>query len=114
MSLYIGSIVVNVTDIQRGIKFWTTALGYEVKKVDHDFALLTDPNREWANLSLQLTEQPKEGLNRLHLDLYSDDQTAEVERLEALGAKRVPWTYEPDADFIVMADLDGNEFCVIR
>src|SRR5690606_37578927 len=50
---------------------------------------------------------------RHHLDLYAYDQAAEVTRLETLGAKRVAWRYEADADYVVMSDPDGNYFCVI-
>lgn len=114
MSIYIGSTVINVTDVERAIKFWTAALGYVVRGSDPTFAVLTDPHRRWSNLSLQLTSQPKQGLNRIHLDLYSDDQQAEVERLIELGATRIPWNYAPKADYIVLADPDGNEFCVIN
>lgn len=115
MPLYIGSIVVNVTDLKRGIAFWTQALGYRLRREDVDFALLVNPDRRWAGLSLQLTDRPKAGLNRLHLDLYTDQQAAEVARLEGLGARRVvPWPYDPDSDFVVMADPDGNEFCVVQ
>jgi catechol 2,3-dioxygenase-like lactoylglutathione lyase family enzyme len=114
MSLYIGSTVVNVTDMKKGIAFWTEALGYKVRSEDDTFAVLTDPDRSWSNLSLQLTDKPKQDLNRLHLDLYTNQQQAEVARLEELGANCIPWTYPPDADFVVMTDPDGNEFCVIQ
>jgi hypothetical protein len=51
---------------------------------------------------------------RIHLDLYADDQDAEVERLVSLGAQRVDWDlYPADPDFVVLADPDGNRFCVI-
>src|SRR5437016_9497849 len=79
-----------------------------------DFVVLTDPRRRWANLSLQVSDEPKRGRNRLHLDLYTQDQEAEVARLEALGATRLPWRYDPGDDFVVLADPDGNEFCVIQ
>ena len=117
MTLYIGSTVINTSDLDRGIAFWTATLGYVLRDHDGDptFAVLTDPNRSWSNLSLQRTSEPKRGLNRLHLDLYSSDREAEVARLEGLGATRVvPWPYEDDHDHIVMADPDGNEFCVIQ
>lgn len=113
MSLYIGSIVINVADVPRAIQFWTAALGYIVRDGDETFTVLTDPGRRWANLSVRAKESPKAGRNRLHLDLYSDNQPAEVARLEALGAVRLPWDYPPGADYVVMADPDGNEFCVI-
>jgi Glyoxalase-like domain len=62
---------------------------------------------------LQRSEAPKIGRNRLHLGLYAQDQLAEVAGLEALGATRLPWEFPPDAAYLVMADPDGNEFCVI-
>jgi catechol 2,3-dioxygenase-like lactoylglutathione lyase family enzyme len=121
MSLYIGSIVVKVADLPRAVAFWTGALGYVVRGRSHavvdpqaDFVVLTDPRRRWANLSLQRTPEPKQGRNRLHLDLYTQDQETEVARLEALGASRLPWSYDPGDDFVVLADPDGNEFCVIQ
>lgn len=121
MSLYMGSIVVKVADLPRAAAFWAGALGYVVRGrsdavVDPgtDFVVLTDPRRRWANLSLQLSPEPKQGRNRLHLDLYTGGQEAEVARLLALGATRLPWHYDPGDDFVVLADPDGNEFCVIQ
>ncbi len=64
-------------------------------------------------LSLQLTESPKSGVNRLHLDLYSGKQAADVDRLLALGAGRPDWDYPSNADFVVLTDPAGSEFCVI-
>ena len=69
MSLYMGSTVINVIDLKKGLAFWTQALGYKVRWEMADFAVLYDPERRWSDLSLQLTNQPKAGLNRLHLDL---------------------------------------------
>jgi catechol 2,3-dioxygenase-like lactoylglutathione lyase family enzyme len=114
MGLYIGSTVINTANMEESIAFWTAALGYVVRSSDPTFAVLTDPNRRWSNLSLQLSAEPKRGRNRLHLDLYTTDQDGEVARLAGLGATRIPWDYPEDPDFVVMADFDGNEFCVIR
>jgi len=114
MQLYIGSTVINTTDVERAIAFWTAALNYVVRDSDPTFAVLTDPRRRWSNVSLQLAEEPKRGRNRLHLDLYAHDQRTEVARLEGLGATRVHWEYREYADYVVMADPDGNEFCVIQ
>jgi len=115
MKMYVGSTVINTTDVDREIAFWTAALGYVVRDADETFAVLTDPNRRWSNVSLQRTDEPKRGLNRVHLDLYTSDREGEVARLEGLGATRVlPWEYAGDHDHIVMADPDGNEFCVIQ
>jgi catechol 2,3-dioxygenase-like lactoylglutathione lyase family enzyme len=113
MTLYVGSTVLNVADLHRATAFWTAALGYVVRDASPTFVVLTDPRRRWSNVSLQRSDAPKDGRNRLHLDLYTTNQRAEVARLESLGATRLPWTYPPDADYIVLADPDGNEFCVI-
>lgn len=68
-------------------------------------------------LALGLSETPVQEHPRIHLDLYAGDaadQAAEVERLVSLGARRVEWDlYPDDADFVVLADPEGNRFCVI-
>jgi hypothetical protein len=46
--------------------------------------------------------------------LFTEDQTGEVERLLNLGATLVDWNYEPHADYVVLADPDGNTFCVVQ
>ena len=48
------------------------------------------------------------------MDLFADDMKAEAQRLIALGATPKPWTYPPDADYIVLEDPDGNPFCVVQ
>lgn len=113
--MFIGSTVINTPNVAGAIDFWTAALGYVVRSADPTFAVLTDPRRRWSNLSLQLSDEPKRGFNRLHLDLYTRDRDGEVARLEGLGATRVvPWEYREGHDHIVMAAPDGNEFCVIQ
>ena len=64
-------------------------------------------------LFLRVPER-KEAKNRLHLDLRPEDRDAEVARLEGLGARRVDVGQGPDVTWVVMADPDGNEFCVLR
>jgi predicted enzyme related to lactoylglutathione lyase len=108
----------NVADLERGIAFWKQALGYVLRDPDgdlHTFAVLCPPGRDWPNVSLQLSSTPKSGLNRVHLDLYADDAVSEAARLQQLGATLVEsWPYADDADYVVMADPDGNEFCVVQ
>ena len=52
--------------------------------------------------------------NRFHLDLRPDDRDAEVARLEAMGATRVDIGQGDDKSWVVLADIEGNEFCVLR
>lgn len=111
--LKIGSIVWGVTDIKKEADFWKAALDYEITYQSIDFAILKPKEgREGLQMSLKLITSPH--ARRHHMDLFSDDQKAEVERLLALGATRKEWNYEPDADYIVLEDPDGNPFCVVQ
>ncbi len=104
--LRIGSIVWNATDNTRAAAFWSQALGYQQDK-NPDF--LYDGSGDGVRLHLDQTD-------RTHLDLWTDseeEREAEVERLITLGATRVDWTYPDGADFVVLADTEGNLFCVI-
>ncbi len=113
--LRLGSVVLNVPDMAHAIEFWSAALSYRPRDAElrNDFVVLVPACGDGPALSLQLTESPKSGVNRLHLDLYSGKQAADVDRLLALGAGRPDWDYPPNADFVVLTDPAGNEFCVI-
>ena len=117
--LQIGTIVVGVTDVRRAVDFWTQALGYVARnEVNDDFVILQPADgATGAALALDRSESPLQEHPRIHLDLYAGDaadQAAEVERLIALGAERVDWDLYPEApDFVVLADTEGNRFCVI-
>lgn len=113
----IGSIVLRVDDIKRQKAFWMAALDYaprdEVTE-DDDFVLLRPKDGVGPNLSLDQMRSEVHIPPRLHLDLYTDDQAGEVQRLLALGATEVHWNKRPpDADYIILADPEGNRFCVI-
>lgn len=111
----IGSIVLRVDDLERQVAFWEAALGYVRREGDSDdFVLLRPPDGVGPNLSLDAVRSTLQVPPRLHLDLYADDQAAEVERLLALGATEVHWDKRPpDADYVILADPEGNRFCVV-
>ena len=113
--LRLGSIVIRVDDLARQVEFWEAALGYVRRPDDSDdFALLRPRTGDGPNVSLDAVKSSVQVPPRIHLDLYADDQTAEVERLKALGATEVHWDKMPeDADYVIMADPEGNRFCVI-
>lgn len=114
--LRIGSVVVNVGDVPAATAFWTQALGYEPRyEPEPDWVILQARDGSGPNLSLNLGETRPAAVPHIHLDLYADDQAAEVERLLALGARRVEgWPYPDEAyDYVVLEDPDGNRFCVI-
>lgn len=114
--LYLATVVVNVQDMERAVRFWSAALGYRQREEawDPEFMMLVDPEGRRLPVSLQLTDQQPQQPVRVHVDLYTREQHRHVERLVALGAARVEnWPYPDGADFIVLRDPDGNEFCVI-
>jgi hypothetical protein len=113
--LWIGSIVIRVNDVATERDFWAAALDYEPRHTDDDtFALLRPRNGKGPNVSLDQVRTTPTNPRRIHLDLYAEDQAAEVERLKGLGATQIHWDEQPaDSDYVIMADPEGNRFCVI-
>jgi catechol 2,3-dioxygenase-like lactoylglutathione lyase family enzyme len=116
--LNIGAVVLGVDDVRRAVEFWSRALNYEPQVTRDGWAELGPAGGgPGALLALQLSETPAREKPRMHLDLFAADaadQAAEVERLMALGATEADWDdYPADADFVVLADPEGNRFCVI-
>ncbi len=114
--LRIGSVVVNVSDVPAATAFWSKALGYEPRyEPEPDWVILQAPDGRGPNLSLNLGQTRPADVPHVHLDLYADDQAAEVGRLLGLGARRVEdWPYPDEPyDYVVLEDPDGNRFCVI-
>ena len=111
----IGSIVIRVDDLQRQSEFWAAALDYVPREeASDDFVLLRPKDGIGPNVSLDMVRSTVQIPPRTHLDLYADDQAAEVARLIALGATEVHWDKRPqDADYVILADPEGNRFCVI-
>jgi len=111
----VGSIVIRVDDLERQAEFWQQALDYERRADDSDdFALLFPRDGRGPNLSLDQVHSSVQVPPRIHLDLYAEDQAAEVQRLLDLGATQVHWDKQPaDADYVILADPEGNRFCVV-
>jgi catechol 2,3-dioxygenase-like lactoylglutathione lyase family enzyme len=118
--LTVGVVALGVGDVERAAAFWTRALGYEVRRdgFGGSATVLVPPeDRPGTRIALQRSETPPQERPRLHLDLHvasAAEQAAEVDRLVALGAEPVDWRdYPEDPDFVVLADPDGNRFCVV-
>jgi predicted enzyme related to lactoylglutathione lyase len=110
----IGSIVIRVDDLQRQTEFWSAALDYLPRQMDDDFVLLRAKDGIGPNVSLDQVRSTVQVPPRIHLDLYTDDQAGEVRRLIGLGATEVQWDKRPpDADYVILADPEGNRFCVV-
>jgi catechol 2,3-dioxygenase-like lactoylglutathione lyase family enzyme len=111
----IGSIVIRVDDLQRQLDFWTAALDYVPRQPpEEDFVVLEPRDGPGPNVSLDRVPAQVQIPPRIHLDLYSEQQTRDVDRLLRLGATRVEWSKRPaDADYVILADPEGNRFCVV-
>jgi catechol 2,3-dioxygenase-like lactoylglutathione lyase family enzyme len=117
--LSFGVVVLGVTDVPRAAEFWTAALGYELREDGFGgwATVLVPPGGSGTAIALQRSQTPPEDYPRLHLDLHVADvaeQESEAARLISLGAERVDWDrYPDDPDFVVLADPDGNRFCIV-
>jgi len=119
MSLRVQSLCVDTQDPDRLARFWVDVLSWRRTYEEPDEVVLEPPagspeDGVVPDLLFLRVPEDKAGKNRLHLDLRPEDQAAEVERLEALGARRVSVGQGEDVTWVVLADPDGNEFCVLR
>src|SRR5829696_97500 len=117
-TMNIGSIVIRCYEFDRMLTFWQEALHYVPREpVNDGWVVLCDAGCGGPNVSLGKVREPFERIgktSRLHLDLYTNVQEGEVERLVEIGATRYPRRYSPGEDFIVLEDPDGNRFCVVQ
>ncbi|MFI6454550.1 VOC family protein [Streptosporangium amethystogenes] len=115
----IGQVVLGVTDMRRAVGFWTRALDYAPREGESgdDWTVIAPVGGDGVPLALDISGTPVRRHPRTHLDLFVPDaagQASEVERLVSLGAERVDWDlYPDDPDFVVLADPEGNVFCVV-
>lgn len=104
----LGSVVINCADLERMTAFWAAALHLDPAPGD-GFRVLRGTA---VNVSLQVADMPVSARDQMHFDLYTDDQAGEVRRLRGLGATFVRHHDDPDDDYVVLTDPEGNEFCV--
>ena len=105
--------MLNVKDARRASQFWSRALGYAYR----DGGYRQDSTPVLLPQSATAVEVALDEDDRTHLDLHTDsavEQQAEIERLLSLGATRVDWEYPDGARFVVLADPEGNLFCVVN
>jgi catechol 2,3-dioxygenase-like lactoylglutathione lyase family enzyme len=117
--LRLGMTVIGATDLDRAERFWAAALGYRLREsgAGGHWRVLGPVGGSGPEVALQRSDQAPRNHPRLHLDLWVDspaEQVTEADRLVDLGAERVDWdSYPADPDFIVLADTEGNRFCIV-
>jgi predicted enzyme related to lactoylglutathione lyase len=107
-------LVLDCVDPQRLAEFWAPALGYTNLGSAGNYVVLIDETGGRPKLLLQAVPEAKTVKNRMHFDIETRDIETEAGRLEALGAIRVDSEphHEHSTNWVVMADPEGNEFCI--
>jgi hypothetical protein len=112
MALRLNEICIDAGDAIALGNWWAEALGWRSEIVEDGDLLLNPPpgnGPPWLFMTVPETKTVK---NRLHLDFTPDDQQAEVDRLIGLGATHVD-IGQGKQSWVVLADPEGNEFCVL-
>ena len=114
MSLRVGEVVIDCAEHGAVVDFWQAALDYERQEVNEQYVALAPQEREIGRVPIlfQKVPEPKRVKNRVHLDFRSEDMAAEVDRLLGLGATFIAQRSLGQLTWTVMADPEGNEFCV--
>jgi predicted enzyme related to lactoylglutathione lyase len=119
MTIRVQCLCIDSRDPGGLASFWADVLGWR-RTYDSDHEVVLEPPKGSPEdgvapdlLFLRVPEE-KSGKNRLHLDLRPDDQDTEVRRVEGLGARRVSVGQGADVSWVVLADPEGNEFCILR
>jgi predicted enzyme related to lactoylglutathione lyase len=107
-------LVLDCADPELLAQFWSRAIGYTNLGAAGSYVLLVDEAGQQPKLLLQRVDEPKTGKNRMHFDIETPTVDDEVSRLEGLGARRLKADAieEHGTRWVVMADPEGNEFCV--
>ena len=116
MPVRLHHIVVDAHDLPGLARFWTQALGWKVlSERENEIVIGTDQNAPAGMCFMPVTD-PKTVKNRVHLDLTSSaaDRDQQIDRLLALGARQVDIGQTGAESWTVLADPEGNEFCVVR
>ncbi|MFY9887422.1 MAG: VOC family protein [Streptosporangiaceae bacterium] len=109
---HLRQVGIDVGDLDAMISFWSAALGYELHHREAGYAVLHDPGAAEPRIFLQQVPEAKVAKNRVHMDLEVPDESAAVSCLTGLGA-RVLWREDFGTHYwTVLADPEGNEFCV--
>jgi predicted enzyme related to lactoylglutathione lyase len=106
-------LAIDAHDPKRLAEFWSAALEQPILYESADEVIVGRDEHSYPGLCFLPVPDGKEVKNRLHIDLDPDDRDVEVDRLLALGARRVDVGQGPDVSWVVLADPEGNEFCVL-
>ena len=112
MTSRLWTIVIDAHDPAALARFWASVLDWTIFYESADEVVISKDDKTWPGLLFGPVPESKTIKNRLHLDLSPDDQAAEVERVVGLGAQVID-IGQGDVGWIVLADPEGNEFCIL-
>ncbi|WP_349898391.1 VOC family protein [Parafrigoribacterium soli] len=113
MTLKWEEVVIDCKDAPALGRWWADALGWDIVDEDEAGLEIRNPDRSSPTLFFGNVPEPKTVKDRLHLDFVPDDQQVEVDRLISLGATRVDIGQTGEERWVVLADPEGNEFCIL-
>jgi predicted enzyme related to lactoylglutathione lyase len=116
MPVGLHHIVIDGHDLPGLARFWTQALGWKVPSGRENEIVIGTGENAPPGICLMPVTDPKTVKNRVHLDLTSSaaNRDREIDRLLALGARRADIGQAGEESWTVLADPEGNEFCVVR
>ncbi len=114
MTVTFREVVIDCADPGALARFWAEATGYELVSELDDWATVLGEGERRIRIAFQKVPEGRVAKNRVHVDLAAPDEEDEARRIEALGATRLWVSDDPEDPFIVLADPEGNEFCVVR
>jgi predicted enzyme related to lactoylglutathione lyase len=114
LSVHFHEVVIDCAEPGALARFWADVTGYRIRPGDEDWASIEGEGDRNIVIGFQKVPEGKVVKNRVHVDLGARDEEAEARRIEALGATRLWVSDDPEDPFVVLADPEGNEFCVVR
>jgi hypothetical protein len=111
----IAAIAIDAVDPELVAGFWCGVLGWAILQREPGGITIGDGASSWPVIDIFAVGGTRKGKNRVHVDLRSDGLSTsdELDRLLTLGARRVDVGQPPDASWVVLADPEGNEFCLL-
>lgn len=115
MTSRIAALAIDAIEPQVIARFWCSVLDWRIVETEDDGLSIAPKDRDWPTIDVFRVPERKSLKNRLHLDLRADGTSteAELQRLLKLGAARVDVGQGPEVPWVVLADPEGNEFCLL-
>lgn len=115
MTSRIAALAIDAHEPRKVADFWMAVLGWRILEESEEGVSIAPPDRDWPTIDVVPVPESKTVKNRLHLDVRADGTSTaeELDRLLSLGARTVDVGQSPDSTWTVLADIEGNEFCIL-